>query len=117
MADLIFIPANNSSEDLEFAEKYTRSVYKKTEDSDILLKVNKLKQQYPFTDNNYCHIIRDTLTGEDYQLTREETIAFINCMSCDKIRMNNSFRYCDKKRCPYYFNFYEIEAKRNPIKY
>jgi hypothetical protein len=117
MADLIFIPSDNFPESLEFAEKYTRSIYKQTEDSDILERVQKLKKQFPFEDDKYCHILRNSFTAQDYQLTRQETIAFINCMSCDKIRINNSFRYCDKEQCPYYFNFETIMANREPIQY
>lgn len=117
MADLIFIPGDNSAKSLDFAERYTRSIYKKTTDETILAYIEELKNQYPFDDSNYCHIVRDAFSDEDYQLTRQETIAFINCMSCDKIRLNNSMRYCDKEQCPYYFNFYEIKTNRNPIKY
>lgn len=115
MADLLFCPGSNSPESLAFAEKYTRSIYKKTTDPQILVRVEKLKDNFPFDNTEYCHIIRNCLTAEDYQLTREETIAFINCMSCDKIRMNNSFRYCDKNLCPYYFSYEEIVGSREPI--
>ena len=115
MAGLLFCPGNNSPESLAFAEKYTRSIYKKTTDPQILERVEKLKNKFPFDNIDYCHIIRNCLTAEDYQLTREETIAFINCMSCDKIRMNNSFRYCDKKLCPYYFSYEEIINSRETI--
>ena len=117
MSGLLFMPGDNTSESLTFAEKYTRSTYKQTEDSGILTYVQKLKKEFPFEDDKYCHILRNCLTAQDYQLTRQETIAFINCMSCDKIRMNNSFRYCDKKHCPYYFSFEAIMTDREPIQY
>ena len=115
MPDLLFCPGGNSPRDIEFAEKYTRSVYKKTSDKNILDYVNQLKEEYPFEDDKYCHIMRDPITAKDYQLTRQETIAFINCISCDKIRMNNSFRYCSKTECPYYFSFETIIATHEPI--
>lgn len=115
MADLIFIPGDNSAKSLDFAERYTRSTYKKTTDEATLARIEKIKNQYPFNDPNYCHIIRDVFTAKDYQLSRQETVAFINCMTCDKIRINNYARYCSKESCPYYFNFDEIITSRNPI--
>lgn len=115
MADLIFIPGDNSAESLDFAERYTRGVYKKTTDETILAHIEQLKHQYPFDDPNYCHIIRNVFDAKDYQLSRQETVAFINCMACDKIRINNYIRYCSKENCPYYFNFDAIIASRDPI--
>lgn len=99
------------SEDKEFLEKYARSTYKLDPNKIELLK----KYSWMIEEDDYCHLIRDNWEGKNYLLTREETIHLYYCQSCDKLRINNSFRYC-RKECPYYFSFEEIRRTREPLK-
>ena len=82
---------NNSN----FFEQYTRSEFKQKENLFSKLELYALKRLKNF-DNEY-YLERD-LNGKE--LTREQTYKVLHCYICDKIHINNSYRYCSP--CKYF---------------
>ena len=82
---------NNSN----FFEQYTRSEFKQKENLSSKLELYALKRLKNFDNESYFE--RD-LNGKE--LTREQTYKVLHCYICDKIHINNSYRYCSS--CKYF---------------
>ena len=82
---------NNSN----FFEQYTRSEFKQKENLSSKLESYALKRLKNFDNESYLE--RD-LNGKE--LTREQTYKVLHCYICDKIHINNSYRYCSS--CKYF---------------
>ena len=94
----------NSDEDLDFARRYTKSTCNPCDEDLFELSKNFIvtKNSLKFENNKFVY--RVCPTGEDIELSQDEANRLIGCICvCDKIKINNWARYCDKN-CPYYFN-------------
>ena len=82
---------NNSN----FFEQYTRSEFKQKENLSSKLELYALERLKNFDNESY---LERHLNGEE--LTREQTYKVLHCYICDKIHINNSYRYCSS--CKYF---------------
>jgi hypothetical protein len=98
-----------SEDDLDFAQRYTKSICNKSVDTeDISQVLNDYSYLFEKGENNkyyYTFFPRTSEGGREIlELSEDELIRFIGCvLKCDKIKMNNWARYCSSE-CPYYFN-------------
>lgn len=79
-----------ASEDADFGEKYTRNNFKFKYGG--YYNSNLAKAYWDQLTNGQIPTVRDR-TGKDYSI--EDSIKIIHCMNCDKILINNAFRYCN----------------------
>ncbi len=82
-----------ASEDKDFGEKYTRSSFKFKYGGYYNSLIAKRHWDYYFNGQMYPY--KDFQTGKELSL--EDSIKSVHCQNCDKILMNNAFRYCDCK--------------------
>lgn len=92
-----------NQKDLEFAKKYTKNSCELYIENlfELAKKLAIVKNQIKYENNKFIYRLN---TGEDIELSQEEINRILGCACvCDKIKINNWARYCDKS-CPYYFN-------------
>lgn len=94
-----------NEEDLDFAKRYTKSICEPYNGD--LFELSKKISNLRYKNNKFFYSIFNTT--EDIELSKDEADRLIGCICvCDKIKMNNWARYCDKN-CPYYFNTKKLQ--------